>query len=103
MSPSAPQPLCLDEVRHVAKLARLRLDDAQLDSYRGQLTSILDHISHLAELDVADVEPLAHPGGQVNRFRDDEVTVAMPVTRLLEMAPETEEAFIAVPKVLGGE
>ena len=97
------QGLSLDEVRHVAKLARLNLSQEQLQQYRGELSSILAHIAKLAELDVKDVQPMAQPHDLTNRLDEDEVTEPMPVDQLLALAPAIEEQFLAVPKVLGGE
>ncbi len=95
--------LTLDEVRHVAKLARLRLTDDQLEQYRGQLSKILDHIAKLNELDVEGVEPMAHPGDVTNRLDDDEVGASLDVEQVLTLAPATETHFLAVPKVLTDE
>lgn len=96
-------PLTLDEVRHVARLARLQLDEAQLEQYRTQLSAILDHIEKLSELDVTGVEPLAHPTNIANRLDDDEVAPPMPLDDLLRNAPSVEGRFLAVPKVLADE
>ncbi len=98
-----PSPLSLDEVRHVAKLARLRLSDEQLEQYRGQLSSVLDHIARISELDVEGVEPMAHPGDLTNRLDDDEVGASLDVEQVLALAPATEGHFLAVPKVLTDE
>ncbi|MHC4446994.1 MAG: Asp-tRNA(Asn)/Glu-tRNA(Gln) amidotransferase subunit GatC [Planctomycetota bacterium] len=96
-----PEPLSLDEVRHVAKLARLRLEEEQLARYRSQLADVLDHIAKLNELDVEGVEPMAHPSDVTNRLAEDEVAPPMPVEALLANAPATEDHFLAVPKILG--
>lgn len=95
--------LSLDEVRHVAKLARLRLSDAELEQYRRELSSVLDHIARISELDVEGVEPLAHPVDLVNRLADDQPGESLPVEMVLAIAPEIEGRYLAVPKVLGGE
>jgi aspartyl-tRNA(Asn)/glutamyl-tRNA(Gln) amidotransferase subunit C len=95
-----PEPLSLDQVRHVAKLARLRLNDVQLAQYRTQLSSVLDYIAKISELDVTDVEPMAQPTEITNRLDDDQVSPPMDVERLLALAPKVEDRFIAVPKVL---
>ena len=92
--------LTLDEVRRVALLARLSLSDEELELYRTQLASILDHIARLEHVDVEDVEPLAHPHDLTNRLEADEVAPSMPRDRVLEIAPAVEESFLAVPKVL---
>lgn len=65
--------LTQDQVRHIAKLARLRLSDAEVEKFAGELTSILGFIEQLSEVDTKGVEPTAQVTGMVNRFRDDEV------------------------------
>ncbi len=95
--------LDLDEVRHVARLARLRLSDQELQLYRAQLSSVLDHIAKIGELNVDGVEPMAHPSDLTNRLDDDVVDEALPRDVLLALAPEVEDSFLSVPKVLDGE
>ena len=95
--------LSLDEVRHVAKLARLRLTNEELEQYRSQLSAVLEHIAKLNEVDVAGVEPMAHPSDITNRLDEDVVGESMPVEQLLAIAPAVEGQFLAVPKVLGEE
>ncbi len=92
--------LTIDEVRHVAKLARLRLTDAQLHLYRDQLSTVLGHIAKISELDVENVEPLTHPGDLTTRLDEDKVGESLPVETVLGLAPSTELDFLAVPKVL---
>lgn len=92
--------LSIDEVRHVATLARLRLTDEQLERYRGQLSTVLDHIAKLSELDVEGVEPMAHPSDLTNRFDADVPGQMLPRAKILGMAPATEGDYLAVPKVL---
>jgi aspartyl-tRNA(Asn)/glutamyl-tRNA(Gln) amidotransferase subunit C len=87
-------------VRHVAKLARLRLDEAEVTRYGGQLAAILGHISKLNQVDVDGVEPMAHPLPLANRLEEDVPAPPMPVTDLLRNAPAVEGRFLAVPKVL---
>jgi aspartyl-tRNA(Asn)/glutamyl-tRNA(Gln) amidotransferase subunit C len=95
--------LSLDEVRHVAKLARLRLTDEQLELYRDQLSTVLDHIGKLNELDVDGVEPMAHPSDLTNRLDPDEPVASFTVEQVLNMGPAIEDHFLAVPKVLADE
>jgi aspartyl/glutamyl-tRNA(Asn/Gln) amidotransferase C subunit len=92
--------LSLAEVQHVAKLARLRLSKAQLELYRRQLATVLEHVGRLKELDLSGVEPLAHPLEQSNRLDEDEVASAMPLEGLLRNAPAVQDRFLAVPKIL---
>jgi aspartyl-tRNA(Asn)/glutamyl-tRNA(Gln) amidotransferase subunit C len=96
-----PEILSHQQVAHVAKLARLKLSDEQIERYRSQLSSILDHIAKLNELDVSDVEPMAHPLDMSNRLDADVAMEPMPIEALLRNAPAVEGRFLAVPKVLG--
>jgi aspartyl/glutamyl-tRNA(Asn/Gln) amidotransferase C subunit len=98
---ASPKGLDQAAVRHVAKLARLRLTDEQVVRYQGQLESILGHISKLNAVDVGDVEPMAHPMPLNNRLAEDVPVQPMPVEALLRNAPAVEGRFLAVPKVLG--
>lgn len=96
-----PEPISEADVRKVAKLARLRLDDTQLAHFTGQLGAILEYISKLNELDVADVEPMAHPLDLVNVLREDTEVPGMPRDAALDNAPDAGDGFFKVPKVLG--
>jgi aspartyl-tRNA(Asn)/glutamyl-tRNA(Gln) amidotransferase subunit C len=87
-------------VEHVAKLARLQLSDAELATYQKQLGAILDYIAKLGTLDVAGLEPLAHPAETSNIFRDDTVKPCLPRTDALRNAPDRNDDFFIVPKVV---
>jgi aspartyl-tRNA(Asn)/glutamyl-tRNA(Gln) amidotransferase subunit C len=95
-----PEPLSASQVEHVARLCRLRLSVEQVELYRAQISSILEHIAKLQELDVTGVEPMAHPLEMTNRLDPDEPAQPMPVADLLRNAPAAEGNFLAVPKVL---
>jgi len=62
-----------DQVRHIAKLARLRIKDDEVGKYSKELTSILDFIDQLQEVDTSNVEIEGNPTGMTNSFRDDEI------------------------------
>jgi aspartyl-tRNA(Asn)/glutamyl-tRNA(Gln) amidotransferase subunit C len=87
-------------VRHVAKLARLRLSESDVERFSGQLSSILGHISKLNEVDVEGVEPMAHPLPLNNRLAEDNPSPPMPLEHLFRNAPGVEGRYLAVPKVL---
>ena len=87
----------------MARLARLHLDDATIESYRTQLASVLTHIARLGNVDTAGVDPMAHPLDTVNRLDADEPGPVLSVDQVLMNAPAREGDFIAVPKVLGGD
>jgi aspartyl-tRNA(Asn)/glutamyl-tRNA(Gln) amidotransferase subunit C len=99
----AGEKITVEQVRHVAKLARLALSDAELARLGGQLESILDYVAKIGELDVRGVEPMAHALPLHNVFRDDVAEPALPLEQVLQNAPETDGPFFAVPKVIGGE
>lgn len=92
-----------DQVRHVAKLARLALDEPALQRLEGQLESILHYVARIAEADVRDVEPMAHALPLVNVLRDDDVEPSLPLEQVLQNAPESDGPFFKVPKVIGAE
>ena len=92
----------LDEaqVRHVAKLARLKLTDADVGRYATQITAILGYVAQLKSVDVGDAEPMAHPLPLKNVLREDVVKPGLTVEQVLANAPAKEGEFFAVPKVL---
>jgi len=90
-----------EQVRHVAKLGRLKLDDEQVHFFAEQLSSTLEYVAKLSELDVDGVEPMAHPTAMTNRLRADEPTPGMDVDAALKNAPASDPPFFKVPKVLG--
>jgi aspartyl-tRNA(Asn)/glutamyl-tRNA(Gln) amidotransferase subunit C len=92
-----------DEVRHVAKLARLRPDAAAVADYGQKLPAILDYVAKIGQVDVAGVEPTAHAADLVNVLRDDAVGPMLPVEVVLQNAPDADPPFFKVPKVLGGD
>ncbi len=95
--------LSIDDVRHVAKLARLAIPEARLDALQHELKAILGHIAQLQSVNTEGLEPMAHPLTLVNRLGEDVPEPGMPIADLLRNAPATEGVFLAVPKVLGGE
>ncbi len=92
--------ISIEQVRHVADLARLAMSDEELESCRGELASILDHIATIDAVDVDGVTPLAHAIDMSNRLSDDDPTASLSIEDVLHNAPAVEDRFIAVPKVL---
>jgi len=90
-------------VRHVARLARLSVSDEELARFAEQLSSILDYVAQLNELDTTDVPPAAHPLPVKNVFRADEVREPWDAERALSNAPDRQNGFFKVPKVLEQE
>jgi aspartyl-tRNA(Asn)/glutamyl-tRNA(Gln) amidotransferase subunit C len=91
--------LTLKDVEHIAKLARLQLTGEQKEKYRGQLSSILDHIAKLQELDTKDVPPTT--GGSLTEMplRADEARPGLTTEALFANAPEKDGNQFKVPPV----
>jgi aspartyl-tRNA(Asn)/glutamyl-tRNA(Gln) amidotransferase subunit C len=88
------------QVRKVAKLSRLALSEAEVKEFTGQLSAILDYMEKMNELDTTDVEPLAHCLPISNVFRADCVKDSLGTERTLANAPQRDEEFFKVPKIL---
>ncbi len=93
-------PLTPTEIRHIAKLARLALDDHQVRSRALQLSRILELIEQMNRIDTRDIEPMSHPQNAVLRFREDEVTAADRREDWLEIAPASHNGLYLVPRVI---
>ena len=91
--------LTIDEVRHVARLARLRLSEEELEKMQQELSAILGYIDMLQEVDVTDVPPTAQVTDVVNVVRPDEVRPSLPVDEALADAPMREDDFFKVKRV----
>lgn len=89
------------DVRHVAKLSRLKLSDDEIAGHTVQLARVLEYISKLNELDVEGVEPMAHAADITNALREDEPTPGLSPDDALANAPASFPPFFKVPKVLG--
>lgn len=88
------------QVTHVAKLARLEVSAERIEQYRTQLAAVLGHIAQLDAVDLAGVEPMAHPFESHNRLAEDVPMDGLPIEAVLMNAPAVEGRFLAVPKVL---
>lgn len=88
-------------VAKVASLARLALDDAEMERMTSELSTIVEFVSALGGLDTSAVEPLAHPQESVNVFRNDIPTPSLPRDRVLASAPKHDDECFLVPAVLG--
>jgi aspartyl-tRNA(Asn)/glutamyl-tRNA(Gln) amidotransferase subunit C len=87
-------------VRRIARLARLRVDDAQVAQIQGELNAILGWIDQLNEVDVSGVEPLTGGALMAMRMREDVVTDGGQAEAVLSNAPERDGPFYTVPKVV---
>ena len=88
------------DVEHVALLSRLELSEQELDKYTGQLDAILEYIDVLNQVDTSTVEPMAHVLDIRNVMRADEVQPSLPREAALQNAPDAEDGFFKVPKIV---
>lgn len=88
-----------DDVKHVAKLARLELSEAEIEQFSKQLGDILKYAEQMNEVDTTGVEPMAHPIPVVNVMREDEVCYNQTKEELMQNAPLEEDGFFKVPKI----
>jgi aspartyl-tRNA(Asn)/glutamyl-tRNA(Gln) amidotransferase subunit C len=86
-----------EQVLHVARLARLRLDEAEVETMSSELSGILEHVDRIAELDLDDTEPTSHVVDLENVLRPDEARPSWPRERMLELAPDPSEGAFRVP------
>lgn len=91
------------DVEHVAHLARLGLTEEELARLEGQLNHILDQYAILSQLDTEAIPPTAQVIELENILRDDVAGASLPQEAVLGNAAETDEAFVVVPAILGGE
>lgn len=89
-----------DDVLRVARLARLALTDAEVETMREQLSAILSHIDALKAVDTAGVEPTSHAVPQFNVMREDEPRPCFPVEEMLANAPDRAGDFFRVPRII---
>ena len=90
----------VDEVKKIAKLAALNVDDADIQSYATNLSNILDMVAQMEVVDTTGVTPMSHPFDAVQRLREDEVTDFNRREDFQAIAPATEDGLYLVPKVI---
>ncbi len=95
--------LTLEEVRHIAYLARLRLTPEEEETYRQQLSAILDYAGRLAQVDTSAIPPTATVLPLTAPLRPDETRPCLPREKALANAPAAEEGMFRVPPVLDVE
>jgi aspartyl-tRNA(Asn)/glutamyl-tRNA(Gln) amidotransferase subunit C len=92
--------LTLEEVRHVAGLARLSLSAEEETLMRTQLSAILDAVDELSKVDTSAVEPTSHAAGDVSPWRTDDVRPSFPPEKALGNAPAKVGTSFAVPRII---
>jgi aspartyl-tRNA(Asn)/glutamyl-tRNA(Gln) amidotransferase subunit C len=86
-----------DEVLHVARLARLRLSDDELEPMARELSAVLDHVAKIGELDLGEVPPTTHVAELTGRLRADEPRASLPREVVLAQAPAVSGDGFLVP------
>ena len=86
-----------EQVLHVAKLARLRLTDEEVERMSDELSSILEHVERITELDLDGVDPTSHVVDVENVLRPDEPRPSLPRERALAPAPDATDDGFRVP------
>ncbi|WP_449240830.1 Asp-tRNA(Asn)/Glu-tRNA(Gln) amidotransferase subunit GatC [Desulfoscipio gibsoniae] len=92
--------ISIKDVEHVALLARLNLNAEEKQLYARQLSDILDHARKLQDLNTGDIPPTAHVLPLQNVFREDKAGKHMPVDKVLANAPDRQDNFFKVPKIV---
>ena len=88
------------DVRNIAHLARLHIDEDALEQYVADLSSILDLVDQMNAVDTSGVEPLANPLDATQRLRADEVTESDQRDKFQRIAPDVADGLYRVPKVI---
>lgn len=92
--------ITLDEVRHVARLARLQLDDREIVTLQGELNALLGHFADLRDVDTAGIEPTSHAVGAQNVWADDVARPGLPREAALRNAPLSRAGLFVVPMII---
>jgi len=92
--------LTAEEVKKIAYLARLGIDEKDVESYTSDLSNMLDLMTQMGEADTSAVQPMAHPMDQIQRLRKDEATETDHRKDFQSIAPQVENGLYLVPKVI---
>ena len=92
--------LTAEEVRKIAYLARLSIQEENIQTYADNLSGILDLVAQMDAVDTDNIEPMAHPQDVSQRLRKDKVTEVNQREKFLKNAPATEAGLFLVPKVI---
>ena len=91
--------ITIDEVKHIAKLSKLKISDDELEYYVAEMDKMINHFNILSKVDTSKVEPMTHVSDIKNVTRDDKEE-PLKSSDALKNAPETFGRFIKIPKIL---
>lgn len=92
--------ISLEEVSHIARLARLHLSEEEKEKFSIQLSNILTYMEKLNELDTSDIEPTSHVITLKNVFREDKLEPSLSSEEALRNAPDRSGNFFRVPRII---
>ena len=92
--------LSTEDVRNIAKLAKLQIKEDELDQYKQDLSSILEFVEQMNQANVDNIEPMAHPQDMMQPLRLDVVAETNQRDKFQQIAPATQEGLYLVPKVI---
>lgn len=91
--------ITIEDVKHIAKLARIELKHEELEKFRSDLNKVLGYVEILKSIDTSNVEPLATVTGLENIFREDKIEDSQSRENILKNSPDRKGRFIKVKKV----
>ena len=91
-----------EEVKHIAKLARLGLTEKEIEKFQGELSPVLDYIEKLKEVDISEVEPTSHSVLVENVMRQDGINekCKMKNEKLMALTPDKKDNYLKVKSIL---
>lgn len=92
-----------ETVRELAQTMQIALSDSEVTTLTDELSVLVQHVSHIAEVDTEDVPMMSHPLAQSNVMRSDVVADVLSLDEALQNAPDVSEGMFRVTSILGGE
>ena len=89
-----------EQVEHVARLAALALTEEEKELFGRQLNQVLEHADVIKSVDTEDVPPTSHAIPMANVYREDQVRPSLPTEEALRNAPQPEDGFFSVPRII---
>lgn len=94
--------ISMEDVEHVAKLARLALSEEERETFKRQLSDVLEHAQRISEVDTSRVSPTSHVVPLVNVFREDEVKESLDLLDVTRNVSWAVESAFKVPRIMQG-
>jgi aspartyl-tRNA(Asn)/glutamyl-tRNA(Gln) amidotransferase subunit C len=92
--------LSTEDVRSIAKLAKLQIKEDELEHYKQDLSRILEFVEQMNQANVENIEPMAHPQDMMQSLREDEIAETNQREKFQKIAPATQDGLYLVPKVI---